>query len=159
MWRRQTRQSLSLFAMAFHAVATNSEMNSTERQLPLPEHPSKGAPMPSSSVIGPSITITGDITADEPLTIAGRVDGSVSITGHSLTIDDAGHVNADVQADAVIVSGHVTGSLIAATRIVIQESAVVDGSLSGPVLSVADGAQLRGKIDIVGHAAALKLAS
>jgi cytoskeletal protein CcmA (bactofilin family) len=117
--------------------------------------------MRSTSVIGPSITITGDVTADEPLAIAGRVDGTVSITGHSLTIDDTGHVNADVLADAVIVSGHVTGSLVAATRIVIRESAIVDGSLSAPVLKVEDGAQLRGKIDIAGHknAAALKLAS
>jgi cytoskeletal protein CcmA (bactofilin family) len=115
--------------------------------------------MQSNSGIGPSITITGDITADEPLTIAGRVDGTVSITGHSLTIDDAGHVNAEVKADAVTVSGHVTGSLVATTQIVIRETAVVDGSLSAPILSVADGAQLRGKIDIAGHAAALKLAS
>jgi cytoskeletal protein CcmA (bactofilin family) len=115
--------------------------------------------MQSNSVIGLSITITGDITADEPLTIAGRVDGTVSIAGHSLTIDDAGHVNADVQADAVVVSGHVTGSLVATKRIVIRESAIIDGSLSAPVLSVADGAQLRGKIDIAGRTVALKLAS
>ena len=117
--------------------------------------------MQSTSVIGPSITITGDITADEPLTIAGRVDGTVSLTGHSLTIDDAGHVNADVLADAVIISGHVTGSLVAATRIVVRESAVIDGHLSAPVLSVEDGAQICGKVDIAGHqnAAALKLAS
>jgi cytoskeletal protein CcmA (bactofilin family) len=117
--------------------------------------------MQTSSVIGPSITITGDITADEPLTIAGRVDGTVSLEGHSLTIDDAGHVNADVLADTVIVGGRVTGSLVATTRIVIRESAFIDGHLSAPVLMVEDGAQLRGKVDIAGrqNAAALKLAS
>ena len=117
--------------------------------------------MQTTSVIGPSITITGDVTADEPLTIAGRVDGTVSMTEHSLTIDEGGHVNADVLADTVIVSGHVTGSLDATTRIVIRESAVIDGNLSAPVLSVEDGAQLRGKIDIAGHekATALRLAS
>jgi cytoskeletal protein CcmA (bactofilin family) len=121
----------------------------------------KGALMQSTSVMGPSITITGDITADEPLTIAGRVDGTVSITGHSLIIEAAGQVNADVQADAVIVGGHVTGSLVATTRIVIRQSAIIDGSLSAPVLTVEDGAQLRGRIDIKGHknAAALQLAS
>ena len=41
--------------------------------------------MQATSIIGQSITITGNITADEPLTIAGRVDGTVSIPGHSLT--------------------------------------------------------------------------
>jgi cytoskeletal protein CcmA (bactofilin family) len=117
--------------------------------------------MQSTSGIGPSITITGDLTADEPLTIAGRVDGTVSVTGHSVTIDDSGHVNADLQADIVIVSGHVTGSLAATTRIVVRESAVVDGSLSAPVLSVVEGAQLSGKVDVTGHknGTGLKLAS
>jgi cytoskeletal protein CcmA (bactofilin family) len=117
--------------------------------------------MQSTSGIGPSITITGDMTADEPLTIAGRVDGTVFVTGHSVTIDDSGHVNADVRADAVIVSGHVTGSLAATTRIVIRESAVIDGSMSAPVMSVIEGAQLSGKIDVAGHkdTAGLKLAS
>lgn len=117
--------------------------------------------MELTSGIGPSITITGDITADEPLTIAGRVDGTVSVTGHSVTIDDSGHVSADLRADAVIVSGHVTGSLAATTRIVIRESAVIDASLSAPVLSVVEGARLSGKVDVAGHKnkAGLKLAS
>jgi cytoskeletal protein CcmA (bactofilin family) len=121
----------------------------------------KEPPMHSPSGIGPSITITGDITADEPLTISGRVDGTICITGHALTIDDAGHVHADVRADAAMVSGHVIGSVVATARIVLRESAVIEGNLSAPLLSVADGAQLCGKFDIVGqrNGAKLKLAS
>jgi cytoskeletal protein CcmA (bactofilin family) len=117
--------------------------------------------MQATSIIGPSITITGDITADEPLTIAGRVDGTVSIPGHSLTINDSGQVNGDLQADAVIVSGHVTGSVVATSRIAILGTAVIDSNVSAPVLSVEDGAEVRGKLDIEGTkaAAALKLAS
>lgn len=117
--------------------------------------------MQATSIIGRSITITGDITADEPLTIAGRVDGTISIPGHSLTIDDAGQVNGDLQADAVIVSGHVTGSVVATSRIAIRGTAIVDSNLSAPVLRVEDGAEVRGTLDIEGTktAAALKLAS
>jgi cytoskeletal protein CcmA (bactofilin family) len=117
--------------------------------------------MQSASGIGPSITITGDITADEPLTIAGHVDGTISVTGHAVTIDDSGHVNADLRAEAVIVGGHVTGSLAATSRIVIRENAVIDGSLSAPVLSVVEGALLSGRVDVAGHKdrAGLKLAS
>ena len=117
--------------------------------------------MQATSIIGQSITITGDITADEPLTIAGRVDGTVSIPGHSLTIDNAGQVNGDLQADAVIVRGHVTGSVVATGRIAIGATAIVDSSLSAPVLRVEEGANIRGKFDIEGTktAASLKLAS
>ena len=117
--------------------------------------------MQTTSGIGPSITITGDITADEPFTIAGRVKGTISITGHPVTIDGTGHVNGDVRADAVIVDGHATGSVAATTRIVIRESAVVDGSLSAPLLNVVEGAQLTGKVDVAGRkdGPGLKLAS
>ena len=117
--------------------------------------------MSSPSQIGPSITITGDITADEPLTIAGRVEGTVSIDNHPVTIDQSGHVKGDLLADAVIVSGHVNGSLVAATRIVVRESAVISGSLSAPVLNVVEGAQISAKVDVTGRkkGSELKLAS
>ena len=117
--------------------------------------------MQATSTIGQSITITGDITADEPLTIAGRVDGTVSIPGHTLTIDDAGQVNGDLHADTVVLSGHVTGSVLAVSRIAIRATAVIDSDLSAPVLKVEEGAQVRGKLDIEGTrtAASLKLAS
>jgi len=117
--------------------------------------------MQATSIIGQSIRITGDITADEPLTIAGRVDGTVSISGHSLTVDNSGQVNGDLLAEAVIVSGHVTGSVVATSRIAILGTAIIDSDLSAPVLRVEEGAEIRGKLDIEGTktAAALKLAS
>jgi len=117
--------------------------------------------MQTASLIGSSITITGDIATDEPLTIAGRVDGTVSIARHSLTILDAGRVNADVHADVVIVSGQLNGSVVATTRIAIRATAVVDGDLCAPMVQVEEGAELRGKLDIAGthNTAGLKLAS
>jgi cytoskeletal protein CcmA (bactofilin family) len=117
--------------------------------------------MQAASTIGRSITITGDIIAGEPLTIAGRVDGTISIPEHSLTIDDVGRVNADVQADTVIVSGQVTGSLLATSRIAVRATAIIDGDLSAPVMKVEEGAEIRGKVDIEGTkaAAGLRLAS
>ena len=123
--------------------------------------PSSAVSPATPSVIGPSITITGDVSADEPLTIAGRVDGTIRVNGHSVTIDSSGHVSADVHADGVVVIGHVDGAVVATTRIVVRENAVVEGSLSAPVLTVADGAQLRGRVDVAGRKtdAALKLAS
>src|SRR5262245_55702504 len=117
--------------------------------------------MSSTSQIGPSITITGDISADEPLTIAGRVEGTVSIDSHPVTVDQSGHVKGDLLADALIVSGHVSGSLVATTRIVIQEHAVVDGSLSVPGRNVVEGAKASAKVDVAGRrkGSELKLAS
>jgi cytoskeletal protein CcmA (bactofilin family) len=40
--------------------------------------------------IGPTITIKGQVTSEEPLTIAGHVDGSVEVLGNTLTIVEGG---------------------------------------------------------------------
>ena len=117
--------------------------------------------MSSTSQIGPSITIKGDITADEPLTISGRVEGTVSIDNHPVAVDQSGNVKGDLLADSLILSGHINGSLVATTRIVVRENAIIEGSLSTPVLNVVEGAQVSAKVDVAGRRkpSELKLAS
>ena len=83
--------------------------------------------MSTSSVIGASITVKGDITADEPLTVAGRVEGKVTVAAHALTVDANGHVNAEVKADSVVVSGHVNGSLTATAKVVVSGHSPLTG--------------------------------
>jgi len=99
--------------------------------------------------IGPSILIKGTLIANEPLTIAGRVDGTVEIKGHVLTLAAGGRLTADVTADTIIVDGQVNGSLTADIRIVVRATATIDGDLLAPAISVADGATLNGKIETV----------
>jgi cytoskeletal protein CcmA (bactofilin family) len=117
--------------------------------------------MQGTSTIGPTITVTGDITSDEPLTIAGRVDGTVRVGGHALTIEAGGQLHADIQADSIVVAGQATGSLEAVTRLALESTAVVEGTLMSPVLRMADGDEFRGRLEIAGArgVAALKLAS
>src|SRR5690606_41923399 len=46
------------------------------------------------AVIGRSITLRGDVTGDEDLVIQGRVEGSVDLGQHSVTVGADGEVNA-----------------------------------------------------------------
>ena len=97
--------------------------------------------------IGASITLKGEITASEPLTIAGQVEGSVNVSGHALTIAAGSHISATVTADAIVVAGHVKGKLTAGTRIVLRETASVEGEAAAPLVSIADGAVVQGRIE------------
>ena len=115
--------------------------------------------MDSSAQIGPSIHITGDITADEPLTIAGQVTGSIDVSGHPLMVMVGSHIKADLVAHTIVVGGSVSGRLTANGRIVIQETATIAGDLCAPSVSVVDGAQLQGRFEIMGKRAELPLAS
>jgi cytoskeletal protein CcmA (bactofilin family) len=115
--------------------------------------------METPAHIGPSIRIKGEITAKEPLTIAGHVDGSISAEGHPVTIVEGGTVRATVEAHTIVVSGSVTGHLIADARIVVRESAVIEGDLSAPAISLAAGGTVNGRIETTARAAKLQLAS
>ena len=97
--------------------------------------------------IGPTISITGEVSSQEPLTIAGQVNGSVEVVGHALTIVEGGQATATLLASTILVSGAVHGSLRASDRIIVTETAVVEGDLAAPALNVADGAQVQGRVD------------
>jgi cytoskeletal protein CcmA (bactofilin family) len=116
--------------------------------------------MDATAHIGPSIRIKGDVTAQEPLTIAGQVDGTIEVNGHALTVAPEARVNASITADTIVVGGTVTGSLLASTRILVRETATIDGDLSAPAIGLADGATVRGRLETTKRpAAVLSLAS
>ena len=116
--------------------------------------------MPNTAYIGPSIRITGEVAADEPLTIAGRVFGPITVNGHALTIEAGAHTEADIIADTIVISGNSHGCLTATVRIVVGGTATIEGTLSAPAISVADGALVHGRVDAEGRpGAALRLAS
>jgi cytoskeletal protein CcmA (bactofilin family) len=103
--------------------------------------------MESTALIGPSIRIKGELSAREPLVIAGHVDGSVEVEGHQVTIVESGNVTATVQADTIVVAGTVNGILNAASRIIVRATAVIEGDLSAPSVSLADGATVHGRVE------------
>jgi cytoskeletal protein CcmA (bactofilin family) len=99
------------------------------------------------SLIGRTISIKGEVKSQEPLTIAGHVDGSVEATGCVLTIAEGGRAKATLLADTILVSGAVEGSLCANDKILVSETAVIKGELTAPGIQLADGAQVHGRID------------
>ena len=103
--------------------------------------------MDATAGIGPSIHITGDVTASEPLTIAGHVDGTIAVDGHALTITAGGRVKASITAHTIVVGGHVDGGLKAGACIIVGETGTIDGDLSAPAVSFADGATVHGRVE------------
>jgi cytoskeletal protein CcmA (bactofilin family) len=100
--------------------------------------------------IGPSVVIKGDISASEPISIAGRVEGRVEVESHPVTIAAGAHVEGDVAADVIIVAGSMQGTMVAEARIELRSTASFDGELAAPRLAVEDGATLRGKVAVDG---------
>jgi hypothetical protein len=69
--------------------------------------------MDSIARIGSTIQIKGEVTSREPLVIAGKVEGTVDVEGHALTLDPGGRLDANIIAQTIVVAGAVKGSLTA----------------------------------------------
>ncbi|MDT8448998.1 MAG: polymer-forming cytoskeletal protein [Wenzhouxiangellaceae bacterium] len=101
-----------------------------------------------AAIIGPSISINGQLSGDEDLIIEGRVKGTVQLKKHTLTVGSQGTLDAEVYANTILVDGTVNGDLYASERISIRKSAKIDGNILAPRISLEDGARFRGSIDM-----------
>jgi cytoskeletal protein CcmA (bactofilin family) len=117
------------------------------------------------ATIGRSITIRGEVTGDEDLLIEGRVDGSVNLKQHSVTVGPAGEVKANIVGRVVTIEGNVEGNLDAEEQVILRSSALVQGDIAAPRLVLEDGARFIGGVDMsetidrAGRAAATRSAT
>ena len=95
--------------------------------------------MDAIAQIGPSIRIKGEVTSQEPLIVAGHIDGTIQVSGHSLTVAAGARITATINADTVIIAGQVRGKVQGASRIVVRDTGNIEGDLSAPAIGVADG--------------------
>lgn len=105
-----------------------------------------------AAVIGPSIRIDGDLRGEEDLRIEGEVKGTVQLKGNSLVIGSEGRVRATVYAHSIEVEGLVEGDLYGLERVNVRKSARVKGNITSPRVSLEDGAQFKGSIEMDGQA-------
>ena len=101
----------------------------------------------SSTQIGQSVTVRGNISGDESLTVYGRIEGSIQLE-ETLHIAASGVVKADIKVQHVIISGVVVGNVEASDTIELLEDARVVGDLQSPRIQITDGASFRGNIDM-----------
>jgi len=99
-------------------------------------------------MIGPSITIKGEVSGDEDLLIQGRVEGTIQLGGNEVSVGESGKVSADIQAKVARVDGEVTGDITANEKVVISKSGNVRGNITAPRVTLEDGAIFKGSIDM-----------
>ena len=99
-------------------------------------------------MIGPSITIKGEISGEEDLLIQGKVEGTINLNDHQVSVGESGQVSADIQARVAIIDGEVTGDITANEKVVISKSGNVRGNIVAPRVTLEDGAIFKGSIDM-----------
>jgi len=98
--------------------------------------------------LGKSVVIKGELSASEDLTLYGHMEGSVTLPDHTLTIGPHANIKAGISAKMVMIMGAVIGDVAAGERVEIQASGSVTGDIASPCLVIAEGGQLRGRVEM-----------
>ena len=101
----------------------------------------------ASTVIGAGITIEGEITSDEDVVVHGTVRGKLTAK-ESVTIEHGAVIEADVSGGTLIVAGSITGNITSSDRVDLQTGAKVVGNVKAARITIADGAQFKGNVDM-----------
>lgn len=96
--------------------------------------------------VGRSVVFRGDLISSEDMTIDGRVQGTIEVRHHRLTIGPNANIEADIVAKLVTIFGKVAGSVTGQDKVEIRLSASVEGDVACARLAIQEGAQFCGKV-------------
>jgi cytoskeletal protein CcmA (bactofilin family) len=102
--------------------------------------------------IGASVVVKGNLTSLEDMTIAGQIEGDVTVREHTLVIAPRARIRGNIVARTVSVHGEVLGTITAERKIEIGETGSVDGDIVAPRITVAEGAVLHGQLGVAAPA-------
>jgi len=129
-------------------------------QTPIQHPPQPSAPQsqpPSAkeqALIGSSIKIEGSLSGGEDLFVEGHIDGKIELDQHNVTIGTNGRIKADIHGRSIIVMGEVKGNLYGSEQIILRKSSKVRGNLFAARVSLEDGSDFKGSIDMTSKPAA-----
>ena len=100
------------------------------------------------TTIGSSLSITGEVSSNEDVTIHGQVNGKIIMHAGSLLVSPTGKVNAAANVGNISIQGSYSGDLAASQRVELVKTAKVSGTVVGPAIVMHDGAVFNGVIEI-----------
>ena len=95
-----------------------------------------------TSVLGPDLTITGNIIAKSEAQIDGEIHGDVH--GTYVIVGAKGRITGGIIAEEIVVCGQVMGS-IRGTHVMLQASSHVEADISYDSLVIEQGAAFEGR--------------
>lgn len=85
----------------------------------------------------------GRLTFEGTVRIGGSFKGEI-FTQDTLVINAGANVEAQVEADVVIISGNVSGNIFARRRVIMHPPAVFKGTVTSPSLRIDEGVMFEG---------------
>ena len=108
----------------------------------------KGKATGSTSLLSKKVKIEGEIQGDEDLHVEGHFKGSIKISGN-IFVGQTGVVEADVEANNVIIQGQVKGNVLARRQLEIQSNGQLSGDCRAASIDIKEGAIFEGRSNML----------
>lgn len=100
-----------------------------------------------NAFVGRGVEFKGTIIYNGTIRIDGTMEGEIQTEG-CLLVGDGAVLTAKVRAGVVICKGTLTGDIVADEKIQLLSPAVLNGSVTTPLLSMEEGVIFNGKVDM-----------
>ncbi len=147
-WEKKTRPEAETASVRPMEAPPAPPEAKTFMSEPTPKSPNPSAAGHPHTLLGRTVVLHGQLSADEDLLIDGQFEGDINLDDYCLTIGTEGRVKAEIRARQVVILGSVTGNLSARENIEIRRTGHVEGNLVAATVAIEDGAYLKGSIDI-----------
>ena len=108
----------------------------------------KGNTGGTTSLLSKEVRIEGDIQGSENIQVEGKFKGSIKLTG-DINIGLTGIVDADVEADNVVIQGELNGNVMARKQLQIQSSGKLLGDCTAQSIDIKEGALFEGRSKMI----------
>ena len=118
-----------------------------EEKRPAGQSPEDWNPADVVAYVGKGVTFKGEIKYDGTVKVDGTMEGEIETSGTLLVGADA-VIRAQVKAGSVICRGAIKGDIIAEAKVNLLASASVTGSVQTPLLSMEEGVEFNGTLQM-----------
>ena len=102
----------------------------------------------STSLLSKNVKIDGEVQGPENLHIEGYVKGSVKLSG-DIFIGSTGIVEADLEANSIVIQGEVAGNIVAHKQLEIHPSGKLIGDCTAASIDIKEGAIFEGRSNMI----------
>ena len=113
----------------------------------------RGTATGTTSLLSKEVKIEGDIEGSENLQVEGRFKGTIKLAG-DVHVGPTGVVDADIEADNVVIQGQINGNVLARKQLQIQSSGKLLGDCTARSIDIKEGALFEGRSKMIRSSAA-----